>query len=315
MKEHFGKNIISALVMGTLLLANSVAYAAPVDDGPGISYQPGTKTIEVDGNATDLFTNMKDLSPGATAKQVIQLSNNGAEDVVFYLQAWPTEGAKFDSEEAKVLSDELLDLMELEVSVTLKGQEPKVIYSGLASGKIEESAGDTLTKGVLLGKVAAGQTAAITATLIVPGDKVDNRFQSAEAKIDWRFQCELADPTGGGGEPPGGGGSGGTDGGGGTDDGGTTAPPVDPTVDIDELGVPLAAPPAATVEEEVIDITDGEVPLGAFPDVIIVADDVPLANLPKTGGLTNYLDEIGILLIVLCAGLVVVRKMEKKKAH
>ena len=83
-------------------------------------------------------------------------------------------------------------------------------------------------------------------------------------------------------------------------------PPAAPIVEIEEEEVPLVELPEI-VEEPTVEIEEEEVPLAELPD-----EDVPLAEVPKTG------DRMGLWLALLglsLAGLTLLKKKEKRSAE
>lgn len=224
---------------------------------------------------SDLFTNMKGLLPGSIAENTVALNNRSGRSISFYLYAKPTE-AEYDIE--------LLKLIELTVS---KGGT--TIYRGPASGNPDDAALGQITEnslildpavslyGINLGSVSAGGTMNLTASITVPTE-LGNEFQNAIAMVDWVFLAEGED------EPP------------------TTTPDDDD--DDDE-----------TTTTTLIQVFDEEIPLDA-PDVIIeiTDEDIPLDALPKTGSRVLYITEVSIILAVLVTGLIVIKRIEKKRA-
>ena len=285
MRGRLKNGIISTLVIGTLLLANTAAFAA----GEGVTYRGDTKKVEIQGTNNDLFGSMKGLMPGDVKTQVVQINNNSSETATFYLLAKDA----LLGEEAKEKSDALLQQLQLKVSITLPDSQEIILYQGTADGK--DVNGKSMREPIALGSVKANGQATLQAQLVVP-EGLGNDFQNGMGYIDWVFYCELADPGSGGGDP-----------------GGGYDPPVTPPTPKPDVPIEDEQVPESPIEEEIIDITDGQVPEGPAPGEYIVIDQDTLGNLPKTGGMFNYLDEIGLLLMVLCTGLVVINAVEKRK--
>ena len=276
MKRRSIKSVIGAVLVGTLLLANSmVALADPV-----ITYTPTTLPAEAfvitgAGENNDLFLNMKGMMPGDEASNSVTLSNRASNTADFYLKA---EAVSNQSALAKGL------LEEITVTVSHGG---RTIYSGPASGDPDmypnvESSLETV---IPIGAITSGGNSTLQITATVP-TSLGNTYQNVRAEVNWVFYCVLRSSEGG------------------------YDPGVDPNTPIEDPLVPLDnfVPDVEPLE----DITDDPVALGEEPDYVVIVDDDTPKRLPKTGGLTNYLDEIGLILIIMCLGLVVINRVERK---
>ena len=128
---------------------------------PGSSYSP-----------TDLFTNFKDVMPGATVTQTITVRNNSSNkaDVKIYMRSLGAHNGT-DAEFLK----------KLKLTVTEVGA------SKLFEAPADQT--DGLTEWHLLGTLLSGGEATLDVTLEVPAD-LDNLYQKKIGIVDWEFKVE-----------------------------------------------------------------------------------------------------------------------------
>lgn len=296
MRKDIWKRIAAALSAVVLLAANSVeAFAA--SDADSVEYNSRYDfTIGAD---RDLFSNMKELMPGAQVSNTISIQNNSNSSVTFYLKAEPDyeavagniHAAKNSQNGSVVTIDDKKFvegmLEKLQLTVVYDG---KTIYEGPASGTTNSLSGGNLggegAYGYKLGAVNGKTTKKLTVTLNVPGAEFGNEYQNAFTAVDWIFYAEGI--SGGGGEPD-------NPGHGDRDD------PDDPD---DGPG-------------RVVVINEGDVPLASMGDedvnIVIEEGQVPLASLAKTGGEIFYMKQLAVLLVILIFGLITINRVEKKK--
>lgn len=179
---------IAALFLIGLL--TSAGFTAQAESGNVVMSENNTQiTLKCD---EDLFSSFKNMMPGQTAKQVIQIANTGEETLSLYLRAENAQLSDFDCEEKRQLSQELIEQCQLTVNETGPTlSDEKLIYSGPASGKGDR---DNMTANVSLGSFQTNSSAQITATLTVP-QTVGNRYQNAAAKVRWIFIAEGKNKT------------------------------------------------------------------------------------------------------------------------
>lgn len=226
----------------------------------------------------DLFTNMKDLLPGGVAENTVALNNKSARSITFYLYAKPSDST---------YNQDLLKIIELTVS-----RGGTVIYRGPASGNPNDAlAGQTVVSsmildpstslyGINLGTILPGNSMNLTASISIPGEDLGNEYQNESAMVDWVFLAEGEDEQ-------------------------ATTTDDDDDDDDDETTETTAT---------LFDISDEDIPLDS-PDVTIeiTDEDIPLNPLPKTGSRVLYITEVSIILAVLVTGLIVIKRIEKKR--
>lgn len=166
--------LAAALSLPALAAEGEVVYDGGAGEFiflPGSSYSP-----------TDLFPNYKDVMPGDSLTQNIQLRNDGARQVV--VRVWMRAlGAHPDSAEF---------LSQLHLQVELAGE------ALLFDAPAHETA--QLTDWVYLGTLYPGGETELEVTLEVPVG-LDSRFGNAVGYLDWEFAVEEF-PVGSQPEPP-----------------------------------------------------------------------------------------------------------------
>lgn len=284
MKKIQLKRMMAGFWAAAFVVMSSVtALAADSVEVKGSGEYASTTSVNVYQD-NDLFSNMKELMPGATVTNTVEMKNLSSREVTMYLRAYPdfvtkdngasaernrTEtsetGDKSTADPAgKTFRDDILD--QIEMTLTLGD---KVIYKGSADGKTPEAGYTAMTTadyGIKLGSFAAGEEKKLEVKLVLPGPKFDNSFANSFDAVDWVFCAEGTTPDNGGGN------SGGSSGGGG---GNKT-------------------------------IKDPSVPLGPGDANIVITDpDVPLSALPKLGdnGISGYVFGILLALLIACSAL------------
>ena len=161
--------IFTALLMGAimwLLPFRAVAAGTVTYQGAdkGFVFAPGSNQ-----SPSDLFSNFKDVMPGDSLSDTVDIRNEGAGEVKIYLRAL---GA---TEESKGF------LSQLNLQVEKTGGS--ALFDSLASEK------GTLSDWVLLGTFKKGDTATLNLTLTVPLE-LDDAYQDAVGTIQWEFKAE-----------------------------------------------------------------------------------------------------------------------------
>ena len=126
------------------------------------------------GKNRDLFSNMKNLMPGATVSNTVKINNNSSNAVTFYLKAYSdykaggtgavrTDGGSTETVTAaeKVFKEDLLDRIRMSI-----WSDSELIYQGTAAGE------GSLTEdsyGISLGSVGAGSNKTLKVEITLPG--------------------------------------------------------------------------------------------------------------------------------------------------
>ncbi len=179
MRNTLIKALLSFLAASLLMVGLATgAYAlesSVVLDGTG-------NLVTIPGD--DLFSELKDLMPGAVGTQTININNKNSRTVDIYLK---TAAADFLTEEQQAQSQALLENLTLTLVLKKPGGSTSTLYSGPATGP---QSGKTIS----LGKYRKNQAGTITATLTVPSE-LDNEFQNAVGKTKWIFSCVQRDDS------------------------------------------------------------------------------------------------------------------------
>lgn len=133
---------------------------------PGSSYSP-----------TDLFTAFKEVMPGDSLLESIEVRNDSADTIKVYMRAAGSHSFE-DVQQTKV-SDEFLS--QLQISVTQRNQ------SGLCDTPANLAGG--LADWVCLGTLQKGADVILDVTLRVPLE-LGNAFQETAGYLDWQFKVE-----------------------------------------------------------------------------------------------------------------------------
>ncbi|WP_101697757.1 hypothetical protein [Clostridium minihomine] len=307
MKNRTKQRLASVILAASLLTGGSfpVVAAGSVQQGDTSGYDAslvygGDHKIVATPETMNLFH--EGMMPGEESARRLWLRNDYSTSIHVYVRAESVGEEGLTDPVSLDFQKELLQKMQMQISVKLGNGSQLIRYQGNAAGVFVENGSLTDTSqsqfGLLLGRLSPQGAADMTVTIKASQD-LGNEYQNAAAKVKWIFTCDAdrsgtSNPSGGGGKRPGGG-------------GGriiTSVTSVVPVEDIEDSEVPLN-PGSSEPEEEVI-VED------------IAEDDVPLIDAPGTGPKTG--DEshpaFWITLFVL-SGLciLVVISMSRRKQH
>nr|WP_319488807.1 LPXTG cell wall anchor domain-containing protein [uncultured Caproiciproducens sp.] len=271
--------LISIAVAALMACSSFTAFAAVSTPEAKVIYTGTTKTVTVQ-NPVNLNT-FADLMPGeTTGRQSIVIQNDSSQKMQVYFQANPSE-----ENPNKVISKKLLDGLILTVTFKLDDNTAEqTLYVGPASGKTADK--DIVTNPISLGYVYGNSvTGKIFATLTAP-EKMDNEFQSANAKIAWniQFDVQTSSSSGGGG---GGGGGGGN---------------ANNSIVFESIN-PESTPQIGPASSEPV------------PAETIGNEDVPLSNPPKTGESSMYVWVFVIVALTAAVVFIVTKRKMKSETR
>lgn len=179
MKRTYNLIIIALLCAVLAVLSAVPASALGTVTYEGASekfiFEPGSKY-----SPTDLFTEYKNVMPGAKLEQEILIKNDVSNKVKvkIYMRALgPTKGTdEYVSEE---FNNEFLSKLQLDVSV----RDGEKLFSAPANET------DGLTEWVCLGTFYSGAEVYLDVLLTVPLS-LGNEYQNAIGFLDWQFRVE-----------------------------------------------------------------------------------------------------------------------------
>ena len=131
----------------------------------------------------DLFTNFKDLIPGSTRTQVIEVCNNYSKEQPVYLKANITEQ---DTNKRELIEQLLQDLIDVKI---MNGDE--LFYEGPVYGNLhildeDETVDNNMKYFILLGNIAPNQCRELTLSLSVK-KTMGNEYMDLLGNIEWEF--------------------------------------------------------------------------------------------------------------------------------
>lgn len=189
MRSKAVKKVFAIFLISIVLMVNRVdiTYA---QESFVVYDDKSSKMVTLLGD--DLFLDFKEIYPGEVRTQEIKVQNKNKETIDLFLRAEPADEDKFESKKEKVISEELLHLLSIKLTLKLEDNEEKLIYSGPLSGVTTDNEKEfgTMTKPILLGEFDKDSSATIMAELQVP-DELGNKYQNAQCKIKWIFSCDI----------------------------------------------------------------------------------------------------------------------------
>ena len=162
------------------------------DTGSSVIFQnDADKFVTLPGE--DLFQGFKGVMPGDTRTQKIDIGNDDDKTAYIYLYALQADEGQFEDAQQKAISDELMKLLQIEITQASADGKAEVLYKGKLYG---EDGGFSMygqPQAVSLGSFGKGERARIKVELKVP-DNLGNRYADAAAKIKWIFTAQQAEP-------------------------------------------------------------------------------------------------------------------------
>lgn len=168
--------LVFSMTVTSFAGSSSVTYKGQAEKfifSPGSEYSP-----------TDLFTSFKDVMPGDTLTQQIEVKNDASKEVKvkIYMRALgPAALQNKDGEEIVSEADSADFLKEMNLTVKLDGE------SVLFDAPADQTAG--LTDWVCLGTFYSGADVLLNVGLNVPVT-MDNDYQQRIGALDWQFKVE-----------------------------------------------------------------------------------------------------------------------------
>ena len=191
------KKVFSLLLALMLVFSLALPAFAVSSDDPGTVNVGVNKTKEIwvtrDLNAltkTDLFGNFKNVMPGDTLKEIIEIRNFALQYdyIKVYLQAKPHSAGNAPQTSVSVADNyDFLSKLELKV---ISGDD--VVYHAKPGGTYELDEAGSLKEPVYLGKLKASnsiKTMDLVVELKVPAE-LDNQYSNAMGEVDWVFYFE-----------------------------------------------------------------------------------------------------------------------------
>lgn len=184
------KKILSILLVTVMMLSVSVAaFADSSADYQGgeekFVFKPGSEYT-----STDLFENFKNVLPGDSRTQTIEIKNSmlGYYKVRIYLKAVPHSSSNmpaYPTESSHEFTfdtvDEMADFLDC-FNLTIRSGE-NMIYDGSANiGGPDDW--------ILLGELYRGQGTTLTVTLQADKEKLTSEYANKIGEVDWMFEAE-----------------------------------------------------------------------------------------------------------------------------
>lgn len=163
-----------------------IQYKAPEQESrdTSVTFLGKDKGFDIENTKTDLFANFKNLTPGTSRTQVIKVSNSSTKEVEISLKAEMPEQESMSQEQLELVNKLLNEYAEIRIE-----NNGNTLYTGPVSGRPELQ-----SKGVSLGKYAAGSTNDMTVTLSV-SPEMDNQYLDLLGKVRWVFTADGEDDT------------------------------------------------------------------------------------------------------------------------
>lgn len=183
------KKITVIFFIAAMIIVNNFTSVF-AEDSKVVYEDNSNKVVTLPGD--DLFLNFKEIYPGEIIEQNIQINNKSKKVIDLYLKAEVADDEKFENKQLQDLSEELIGILSLKLTLKLENEEEKIIYSGPASGitSEQEDVIGTMTEPILLGEFKKNSKATIVAKLSVP-ESLGNKYQNSEAKVKWIFSCDV----------------------------------------------------------------------------------------------------------------------------
>ncbi|MDO5540166.1 MAG: BsaA family SipW-dependent biofilm matrix protein [Eubacteriales bacterium] len=151
-----------------------------------VKYCGKEEGFEIQGDGTDLFAMFKNLTPGCSRIQKIEILNSSKENIEIFLHAEEIKQPGISDQQTELIRKLLQDHAMIELQ-----EENDVLYSGAAGKKFRE---DGENGKISLGNFSPGQKKILTVKLTL-SPEMDNRFQSLTAKVKWIFSARGEDGT------------------------------------------------------------------------------------------------------------------------
>lgn len=163
------------------------------DTGSSVIFQhDADKFVTLPGE--DLFQGFKGVMPGDSRTQLIDIGNDNDKTAYIYLYALQADESQFADAQQKAISDELMKLLQVEITQASVDGRTEVLYKGKLYGEDKSFSMHGQPQAVNLGGFDKGERARIKVELKVP-ESLGNRYADAAAKIKWIFTAKLEEPN------------------------------------------------------------------------------------------------------------------------
>ena len=136
-----------------------------------------------DPKSTDLFASFKDLLPGCSRTQVVEITNAGKDPVRMTLHAEKAGQGDLTKEELSLMKKFLTQYAMIEIR---EGEE--LLYQGPVEGNLSGQEGDSMRSPLPLGRFSPGETKALSISLQI-SPEMDSAYMPLAGKVHWVFQA------------------------------------------------------------------------------------------------------------------------------
>ena len=136
-----------------------------------------------DPKSTDLFASFKDLLPGCSRVQIVEITNADSDPVRLTLHAESAGQGALTPEELALVNRFLTEYARIEIR---EGEE--ILYQGPVDGNLSHQEGASMCSPLPLGRFSPGQTKDLSIALRV-SPEMDSSYMPLVGKVHWVFQA------------------------------------------------------------------------------------------------------------------------------